>query len=478
MSWRKSPLLMTAVVFAAAGCAVNPATGEREISLISESQEIQMGQEADAAIVAQLGLYPDSAIQRYVSDLGLELAKNSERPDLPWSFRVVDDPVVNAFALPGGFIYITRGIMSHLTSEAELVGILGHEIGHVTARHSVSQMSRQQLAQIGLVVGMVFSERVRALGDVFGQSLQLLFLKYGRDDESEADRLGVRYMTRVGYSPGELSEVFRMLEQVSAQSGQRIPEWLSTHPDPGNRAEAIQAGVAESQVDVSGFLVRRAEYLQRLDGIVFGPNPREGFFEDGTFYHPELKFAMNFPDGWPSQNTKQAVQAISSEQDAIVGLTLAQGATSPSQARDQFLQSEGLTQGRRWDQRVNGLPASWAEFTAATEQQGQELHGMVVFVSYGGLVYQIMGYSPQAVWNARGPVIQNTLSSFRSINDPNILNRQPERLDIVTLPRAMTADEFLQRYPSEADANTVSLINHFFAKTSFDSGDRLKRVVK
>ena len=477
MSFNRWFALVCLTFLGASGCAVNPATGEREISLISESQEIQMGREADAGIVAQLGLYPDSAIQRYVRDLGMELAANSERPDLPWTFRVVDDPVVNAFALPGGFIYITRGIMSHLTSEAELVGILGHEIGHVTARHSVSQMSRAQLAQIGLVVGMVFSERVRSVGGLAMQSLQLLFLKYGRDDESEADRLGVRYMTRVGYQPGELSEVFRMLEQVGAQSGQRIPEWLSTHPDPGNRAEAIQAMVAETGMDTSDFLVRRVEYLERLDGIVFGPNPREGFFEDGVFYHPELRFAMNFPSGWPAQNTKQAVQAVSSEQDAIVGLTLAQGATSPSAARDQFLQSEGLTGTRRFDQRVNGLPASWGEFTAQTED-GTELHGLAAFISYGGLVYQLLGYSPESVWLARRDAIAGTLSSFRSMTDPDILSRQPDRVDIVALPRAMSAEEFLQSYPSRAEPQQVSLINHFFARTSFQSGDRLKRIVQ
>ncbi len=476
MVGKKAAAAIFALSFFAAGCAVNPATGEREISLVSEAQEIQMGREADAGIVAQLGLYPDSAVQRYVRDLGMELARNSERPELPWTFRVVDDPVVNAFALPGGFIYITRGIMSHLTSEAELVGILGHEIGHVTARHSVSQMSRAQLAQIGLVVGMVFSERVRSVGGLAMQSLQLLFLKYGRDDEREADRLGVRYMTRVGYSPGELSEVFRMLEQVGAQSGQRIPEWLSTHPDPGNRAEAIQQLVTESGQDVSGMLVRRVEYLERLDGIVFGPNPREGFFENGVFYHPDLRFAMNFPDGWPAQNTKQAVQAVSTEQDAIVGLTLAQGATSATAARDQLLQSEGLTAVGRWEQRVNGLPGAWAEFQAQT-QEGQTLHGVAVFIPYGGLIYQILGYSPENVWLARRSAIAGTLSSFRGINDPDILGRQPERLDIVALPRAMSAQEFLQRYPSQAEPNTVSLINHFFARTSFQTGDRLKRVV-
>ena len=215
---RLALVLAVAASFAVVtSCAVNPATGQREFSLVSEGQEIAMGREADPQIVAQLGLYPDSAVQRYVSDLGLRLAAQSERPDLPWTFRVLDDPTVNAFALPGGFIYITRGILTHLESEAQLVGVLGHEIGHVTARHSASQMSRAQLAQIGLVAGMVFSETVRDYAGVASQSLGLLFLKFGRDDESQADELGIRYMTRVGYDPRELAGVMTMLSRTSSR---------------------------------------------------------------------------------------------------------------------------------------------------------------------------------------------------------------------------------------------------------------------
>src|SRR5688500_6955190 len=172
------------------GCATNPATGEREISLIGEGQEVQMGQESDPQIVASMGLYQDEAVQQYVNQLGQRLAAASERPDLPWTFRVIDDPTVNAFAVPGGFIYITRGLMAHMTSEAQLVGVLGHEIGHVTARHSVSQMSRQQLAQLGLGIGMILSPQLAQLGDLAGAGLQVLFLKYSRDNENEADELG------------------------------------------------------------------------------------------------------------------------------------------------------------------------------------------------------------------------------------------------------------------------------------------------
>ncbi|MDT8340172.1 MAG: M48 family metallopeptidase, partial [Longimicrobiales bacterium] len=274
-----APLL--ALVLAA--CAVNPATGRRELSLVSESQEIAMGREADPQIVAEMGLHPDSAVQRYVRDLGMALAARSERPDLPWTFRVLDDPTVNAFALPGGFVYVTRGILTHLTSEAQLAGVLGHEIAHVTARHGASRMSRAQLAQIGLGVGMIVSPEVRRFGDVAQQAVGLLFLSFGREDELQADEFGLRYMTRMGYDPDEMAGVMRMLDQnsqLSAGSG-RIPEWLSTHPDPGNRVERIHEHIAANPPYLEARRVEQDALMAQLDGMMFGPNPREGFVREG-----------------------------------------------------------------------------------------------------------------------------------------------------------------------------------------------------
>src|SRR5882762_8129523 len=157
MNSSRLPLLLLAAALAVAACATNPATGAKQLMLISESQEIAMGRDYDKQVVASIGLYPDSGWQRYIQQFGARLAATSDRPNLPWTFRVVDDPVVNAFALPGGFIYVTRGILAHLNSEAELAGVVGHEIGHVTARHSASQMTKQQLAQVGLVVGSIAS---------------------------------------------------------------------------------------------------------------------------------------------------------------------------------------------------------------------------------------------------------------------------------------------------------------------------------
>src|SRR5438477_10614207 len=274
-------------------CAVNPATGSRQLMLISESQEIAMGRDYDKQVAASIGLYPDSGLQRYLQQFGGRLAATSERPNLPWSFRVVDDPVVNAFALPGGYIYVTRGILAHLNSEAELAGVVGHEIGHVTARHSVSPMTKQQLAQLCPASGAIASPDVGRYAGLASQALGVLFLKYSRDDESQADELGLRYLRRAAYDPREMPHVFEMLARVSqAQGGGRVPEWLATHPNPDNRRGRIQQDIAAGPQAFSGTVVNRDSYLQRLAGLVFGANPREGYFKGAEFFHPELRFRI------------------------------------------------------------------------------------------------------------------------------------------------------------------------------------------
>src|SRR5438034_1970924 len=173
MSPSRLPFAAALAAGLVSGCATNPATGARQLMLISESQEIAMGRDYDKQVVASIGLYPDSGLQRYLQQFGPRRAATSERPNLPWTFRVVDDPVVNAFALPGGFIYVTRGIFAHLNSEAELAAVVGHEIGHVTARHSVSQLSKQQLAQLGLAVGTIASPEFEQFAGLDRKSTRL-----------------------------------------------------------------------------------------------------------------------------------------------------------------------------------------------------------------------------------------------------------------------------------------------------------------
>lgn len=236
------PLALCAVALSMAACAVNPVTGTRELALISEAQEIAMGRSAADEVRQTVGMVADPHLQRYVNRIGLALARDSERPSLPWSFGVVDDPTPNAFALPGGFIFLTRGMMNLMASEAELASVLGHEIGHVTARHSVSQISQQQLAQLGLGVGGLLFPQVQPFGRAIGAGLQLLFLKHGRDDERQADQLGFLYLLRHDYRVDEMANVFESLQGRCDDSGTGIPGWLTTHPSEAERIETIRAG--------------------------------------------------------------------------------------------------------------------------------------------------------------------------------------------------------------------------------------------
>jgi predicted Zn-dependent protease len=481
-TWRRGAVsgwLLALLVFA--GCSTNPATGKSQVALISQQQEIAMGKEADQQIQQQLGLYPDQELQNYVNRVGQKLAAASERPNLPWTFRVVDDPVVNAFALPGGFIYVTRGLLTHLTSEAELASVIGHEIGHVTGRHSVEQMSKAQLAQIGLIAGMILKpELAQQYGNLAQQGLQLLFLKYGRDDEREADDLGLRYMYGQNYDPREMPGVFATLQRVSAQQqrqqggGQgRIPNWLSTHPSEQERIQTISGKVAKLEGDLSNRTVNREAYLRSLDNVVFGQNPREGYFVGNTFIQPELGIQMRFPQGWKTSNQKAAVGAISPNQDAVVVMTLSdQG--SPQQAAQKFFSQQGVQSGQALRTDLGGLPAVARSFGVQT-QQG-EIQGIAAFVEHNNKVYQILGYTSRSL-RQYDDVISSSLGSFERVTDRRALDVQPKRVDVVSLSQPMTLDEFARRYPSTVDMETLAIINQADTNTRFPAGAEVKRVV-
>jgi predicted Zn-dependent protease len=457
------------------GCATNPATGERHINLYNEAQEIQIGRDSDQQIRASFGLYPDQQLADYVAELGSKLASKSERPNLPWTFRVLDDPTVNAFALPGGYIYVTRGILAYLNNEAELAGVMGHEIGHVNAQHSVYRMSSQQLTQLGLGVGMILSPELAKYGQLASTGLGLLFLKFSRDDETQADELGLRYMGRENYDPKEMVAVMAMLDGVSQSAGGgRIPEWLSTHPNPGNRKEHIQGLINMREDAYAGSKVNRQWYLERIDGLVFGKNPREGFFEENTFYHPDLKFRCDFPKGWETTNMKQGVVGASPPQDAIIQITLTDKHSIEAAARE-FFSQEGITAGTRQTGEINGLPEVSGEFTVNTEQGA--LRGKVTFIDYEDIVYQLLGYSTEQSWPSYATVVNSSIRSFDELTDPKILAVQPLRLEIVTLDEPMTFKEFKRRYPSSVSSETLGLINRVKPNDRLDEGTMLKRVV-
>jgi predicted Zn-dependent protease len=462
------------VLFTVTSCSVNPTTGKRQLTLISEEQEIAMGKEADGQISQQLGLYPDEELQRYVQDLGSDLAARSERPNLPWTFRVVDDEVVNAFALPGGFIYITRGIMSHLGAEAELVGILGHEIGHVTARDSVNQMSKGMLAQIGLGVGSILSPELASLSGLAQNAMSLLFLKYSRDDERHADESAFRYTGRAGYDPRGLVEVFELLERVGARSeGGGVPSWLATHPQPERRREEAEKVVQSLDVDFDRLQINRESYMKRLDNMVYGSDPRQGYFKGERFYHPEMGFELTFPDGWKTANMRQAVVGQQPQGEAVIALTLA--AETDPQAAARAFAAQGITPAREWRDRIGGQRAVSYYFSA--DLQGTPIGGLAVFLDHDNKVFRLLGYTTQARWDNHRNAFENSLDSFRRVTDRRILDVEPMRVEVERLDRPTTVARLADRRDVPVSVEELALMNNVDPEEELAAGDWVKIVV-
>ncbi|HEX6037895.1 M48 family metalloprotease [Longimicrobium sp.] len=458
----------------AAGCAVNPVTGRRELALVSEAQEIQLGQQSAQEVAQQIGLVDDAALQQYVDGVGQRLARASERPNLPWRFQVVDDPTPNAFALPGGFIFVTRGMMDLMDSEAELAAVLGHEIGHVTARHSVSQISRGQLAQLGLGIGSIFfPEAAQTFGGLAQTGVQLLFLRYGRDAERQSDELGFRYALSEGYEVREMDDVFASLLRTGEAAGRsELPSWLSTHPAEPERIAAARARA--DTVTRAPLQTGRDAYLARIDGLTYGDDPRQGFFRDGVFLHPELRFRIDFPQGWRTQNLPQAVNALAPQQDAALQLTLAQGANADDAAR-RFFSQQGIRPGQGGRQNVNGNPAVVAYFQA----QGQQgvITGTAAFIEHGGRTYQVLAYAPAQRFAQYEPAFRRVIFSFGDVADPSVLNVRPNRVDVVRTTRQMTLAEFNRQNPSVIPLAELAILNQVEGENAVLPAGSWKRVV-
>src|SRR5690606_27690235 len=293
----------------------------------------------DHQVIATFGEYKHDKLLAFIQEKGNEMAEISHRPNLQFHFRILDSPVVNAFAVPGGYVYFTRGILAQFNNEAELVGVLGHEMGHVTARHTVSQQSKQQLGQLLLIGGMIASEQFRDFAGYAMQGMELLFLKFSRDHERESDKLGVEYASKIHYDPQQMANFFNTLSRMSGTEGPGgIPTFLSTHPDPGDRYRDVtrRAEDWKSKIDNDNWQVNEDSYLRMIDGIVYGEDPRQGFVENEVFYHPELKFSFPVPAGWMLVNSPSQVQMAPQDGQALVVFSMAQE-SSPEAAAEKAL---------------------------------------------------------------------------------------------------------------------------------------------
>jgi predicted Zn-dependent protease len=463
------------------GCATNPVTGKRQISFVSPSKEIEMGRESDPAVLAQYGLYGDSTVQQYVDSIGQRLAANSQLPGLTWHFRVLDSPEVNAFAIPGGYIYITRGILAYLNSEAQLAGVLGHEIGHVNARHTAQQITRSDIASIGLLASAIFVDAFRPYSVLAQQGLGLLFLRYSRENETQADELGIEYATRAGYDPREIPATYQMLKRVEQRTGASLPSFLETHPDPGDReirtAQIAKASAGSTRRDL---IINSGSYRRHIEGLIWGNDPRGGFFEGNRFYHPDLAFQIIFPDGWERQNLPSAVVAQNQALGGAMELTLQ---TAEDTTLTPALYVESLRRGGRIQDAV-GRSESFRDYAAwigtiIAGGGGGRTAFVAGFVRYRpGQFLQVLGQSKSDTDQA-AEQIRASIRSIAALRDSSKLSVMPNRVHVATVLSGGTLSEVVGTLgPQALDLEQTATLNNLRATTAVPAGSPLKIIRK
>lgn len=446
---------------------------------MSTEQEIAIGKESHPSIVATMGLYEDAKLQAFMNQKGKAMAAISHRPDLPYQFHIVDSPVVNAFAVPGGYVYFTRGILAHFNNEAEFAGVLGHEIGHITAKHSSRQQSSQLLTSLAGIAGAIL---VPQLGETFMQGAQLLQLSYSRAHESESDEIGVGYSSKIGYDANQMAEFFATIKRIQDNSGQSIPNMMSTHPDPGNRYTKVHAMAKDYQVKNPGnYQINRESYLRMIDGLMFGEDPKQGFVENNMFYHPELKFQFPVPNGWQHQNSPTQFQMGPKDGKSSMVLMLVKG-NSLDEAAQTMVKELNLKVLENANRTVNGNQAMViiSQQMPRQQQQGQQqqqqqtaantLQIGTYLIQYNNAIYALHGLSSAADFERAFPAFRNVSEGFRTLTDPDKLNRKPDRVFVRQAPRAGTFREVM------VDLNMpASRIEELGVLNSLKVGDRLEK---
>ncbi len=469
------------LVLVVAACATNPATGRRQLILMSEAQEIQLGRQSDAEIRQQMGVYNNPALQQYVERIGLPLARASKRPNLPWTFAIVDESAVNAFALPGGFVYLSRGILPFLRDEAEMAAVLGHEVGHIDARHSAEAYSKQQLAGGTLALGGVLWPRGKAVVGAAGIGLGFAFLKFGRDAELESDRLGVGYAAAGGWQPAAMQGLLSTLARLDEAQGSRrgVPNWALTHPPAADRVMKVQEAVAAAGRGAT--TTNRPEYERAIDGVVFGDSREKGIVRGNDFFHPILRFAVELPDGWEVTNSDDQVSAEppGGSHVAFV-LQIVEGVSdSIAQASEASMNEAGFRQTSGTRTSINGLQA----FTGMYEgtANGRRVIARAAFIRHGGRpaqFYRLVGLALADQYPTFDGVLGRSINSFRPLSQQEADRIQPNRIGFHPV---RAGDTWASIAATVADgtvkASTLAIMNGREPETAPRPGERIRIVL-
>lgn len=486
--WVRVVALALALASAVA-CATNPVTGKRQMSLLSEAEELAIGQQQDVEIRREMGVYDDAELQRYVSDIGQRLARTSHRPNLPWSFTIVDSPAINAFALPGGYVYVTRGLLAYLDDESELAGVLGHEIGHVTARHAAQAYTRQAQANIGLTILSIFVPSTAPFTDLGAAGLSVLFLKHGREQELEADRLGVEYGSGNGFDPSGVPRFLTTLARVDAMSDRGVPNWLSTHPAPESRVAKAEP-VAGKFMSPDSRAVNRDQYLERIQGLTFGDDPKDGVVRGNEFLHPLLRIAVTFPDGWELTNTPDAVLAQEPGTEHFMVLQEVERATtarsgsggpltqqSIADAALAAMRKAGYTPVDGAFEQINGNDAYMGRYRGKAKDVGK-VEMRAAHVALGRQLYVVAGFAPEKEFDLVDREIAPAVKSFRQLSAQEAAAIRPNRVAFHTVVKGDSWQSIAARQgKGYVNAATLAIINDREVSMQPTPGDRVKIVV-
>jgi predicted Zn-dependent protease len=426
-------------------CAVNPVSGKHELMLLSEADEVKLGHQTDAEVIKEYGVFEDAKLTAYLNDFCQRLGKVSHRPQLSYRFKIVDASVVNAFAVPGGYVYFSRGILATLNDEAELAGVMGHEIGHIAARHSAKQYSKAQLAQLGLGVGTILIDSP-ILSGLAQLGAGMLFLRFSRDNEREADDLGVEYASKTGYDATQLASFFETLERMNPGSDRSgLPGWFSTHPSPQDRVQVVRMRAKEWQqkLTLRDLKINRDPYLREVDGLMFGDDPRQGYVEENVFYHPNLKFQFPVPVKWKLNNKPSQVQMVSEGEDAVILLSATSGSSSREAARE-FITNTGASVIRSDGIQVNGLPSQRVISEVRTQKAAYRL--MSYFIEKGKNVFVFHGLTSVERFQNYAPAFENTMRQFRELSDPKRIHVKPDHIRIRSAKATDTLEDVLRSF--------------------------------
>ncbi|MEZ4214954.1 MAG: M48 family metalloprotease [Myxococcota bacterium] len=461
-----------------AGCSTNPVTGREEIVLMSEEREDEIGKQAAVEVAAQLGIVDDPKLHEYVNAIGQELASLSPRSDVEYEFEVVEMEEPNAFALPGGYVYVSRGLLALANSEAELANVIGHEIGHVAARHAAQRDTVQKAATILSILGMAAAVATSGDGRAVLASQYLgagIVASYSREQERQADRVAIELTAKAGIDPGGMARFLKQLDNATRlQTGaSRAPGFFDSHPaTPERFAEATTRAQVERWSPGFSIAKSRREFLERIDGIVVGPAAKEGVFRENIFLHADMRFALRFPHGWRQLNLRDRVVAVSPGGDAITALELAGAGDDPRAAAAAYARANQLGLDDAAPIRIGDLHAFRARSTVRTGNGFVD--ALLTWVAYDGQIYLLTAGTPAGAFPKYEGILRSFARGFRPLREADLAQIDELRLRIVEAKEGDTLAALSEREGNAWNLNELAVANAMFVGDALEAGQLVK----